>query len=76
VLDRPLGRLLDAFFEGGDEKRLARVSARQPLPQAQLAPSGEDWQGDEVDGGGHLKSGLKWGSLPDGADGSVTPMTR
>jgi len=49
---------LDAFFESGDDRRLARLAARQPLPQAQLAPSGEDGQGDEVDGGGHLGSGL------------------
>jgi len=26
VLDRPLGRFLDAFFEGGDERRLARFA--------------------------------------------------
>ena len=52
-------KFLDAFFESGDDRRLARLAARQPLPQAQLAPGGEDGQGDEVDGGGHLKSGLK-----------------
>jgi len=51
MLDGPFGRLLDAFFEGGDDRRLARLAASQPFPQAQLAPSGEDGDDDEVDGG-------------------------
>ena len=59
VLDGPFGRFLDAFFEGGDDRRLARLAVGQPLPQAQLAPGGENGQSDEVDAGGHLKSGLK-----------------